>query len=142
MEHTWTVADDSSRARILSAQNRVQPPTDIEALAHPEGRMKSQDLTTDRPGRTNDSSGDGRHGMEPPDLHHHHQEVFAKEIVDYLEKGRNSGKFARLALVAPPAFLGVLRQKMNGHLGKLVSHTVQKNLLEQDNETIRAQVFD
>jgi hypothetical protein len=31
---------------------------------------------------------------------------------------------------------------MNGHLGKLVSHTVQKNLLEQDNETIRAQLFD
>ena len=59
MEHTWIVVADSSRARILSAQNRVQPPTDIEALAHPEGRMKSQDLTTDRPGRTNDSSGVG-----------------------------------------------------------------------------------
>lgn len=142
MEHTWIVVADSSRARILSAHSRVQAPTDVEALAHPEGRMKSQELTSDRPGRAFDSSGDGRHGMEPPDLHHHHQEVFAKEIVDYLEKGRNSGKFVQLALVAPPAFLGVLRQKMNGHLGKLVTHTVQKNLLEQDNETIRAQLFD
>jgi hypothetical protein len=55
--------------------------------------MKAQELTSDRPGSTFDSSGDGRHGMEPPDLHHHHQEVFAKEIADYLEKGRNSGKF-------------------------------------------------
>ena len=31
---------------------------------------------------------------------------------------------------------------MNGQLGKLVTHTVQKNLLDQDNEAIRAQVFD
>jgi protein required for attachment to host cells len=142
MENTWIVVADSSRARILSAQSRIQPLNDVESLAHPEGRMKAQDLSSDRPGRTFDSHGEGRHGMEPPDVHHHEQEVFAKEIAEYLEKGRHAGKFAKLALVAPPAFLGVLRQKMNGQLGKLVTHTVQKNLLEQDNETIRAQLFD
>jgi protein required for attachment to host cells len=142
MEHTWIVVADSSRARILSTQSRVQAPTDVDALTHPEGRMKAQELNSDRPGRTYDSHGEGRHGMEPPDVHHHEQEVFAKEIAEHLEKARHAGKFAKLALVAPPAFLGVLRQKLNGQLGKLVSHTVQKNLLEQDNETIRAQLFD
>lgn len=142
MEHTWIVVADSSRARILSARSRIKPPNDIEELSHPEGRMKAHELTTDRPGSTNESHGDGRHGMEPPDLHLHHQEVFAKEIAEYLEKGRTSGKFAQLAIVAPPAFLGVLRQKLDGQLSKLISHTVQKNLIEKSNETIRAQLFD
>lgn len=142
MENTWIVVADSSRARILSTHTRVKPPIDIEELSHPEGRMKAQELTTDRPGSTNDSHGDGRHGMEPPDLHHHHHEIFAKEIAEYLEKGRNSGKFTQLALVAPPAFLGVLRQKLDGQLSKLIAHTVQKNLIEQSNETIRTQLFD
>lgn len=142
MEHTWIVVADSSRARILSTRSRVKPPIDVEELSHPEGRMKAQELSTDRPGSTNDSHGDGRHGMEAPDLHLHHQEVFAKEIAEYLEKGRNDGKFTQLALVAPPAFLGVLRQKLDGQLSKLISHTIQKNLTEQSNETIRAQLFD
>lgn len=142
MEPTWILVADSSRARILTTRTRVQPPTDVETLEHPEGRLKAQELISDRPGRSFDSSGDGRHGMEPPDVHHHHQEVFAKQIAEHLEKGRHQGKFVELALVAPPEFLGVLRQKMNGQLGKLVTHTVQKNLLEQDNEVIRAQLFD
>ena len=142
MEPTWIVVADSSKARILTTQSRVQAPTDIVALDHPEGRMKPQELNSDRPGRTFDSHGDGRHGMEPPDVHHHHQEVFAKQIAEYLGKGRHDGKFNQLALVAPPQFLGVLRQKLNGQLGKLVSHTVQKNLLEQNNESIRAHLFD
>ena len=142
MEHTWIVVADSSRARILSARNRVQTPTDIAALTHPEGRMKAQELNTDRPGMVSDSHGHGRHGMEPPDVHHHEQEVFAREIADYLERGRTEGRYARLALVAPPAFLGVLRQKLNGQLGKLVDHTVQKNLVDQHNDAVRAQLFD
>lgn len=142
MEPTWIVVADSSRARILATRTRVQAPTDVATLDHPEGRMKAQEINSDRPGSIGDGNGSGRHGMEQPDVHHHHQEVFAKQIADYLEKGRHQGKFAELALVAPPAFLGVLRQKMNGQLGKLVTHTVQKNLLEQDNEVIRAQLFD
>src|SRR5690554_2166869 len=114
MEHTWIVVADSSRARILSTRSRVKPPIDVEELSHPEGRMKAQELSTDRPGSTNDSHGDGRHGMEAQNLHLHHQEVFAKEIAENLEKSRNDGKYSQPTMIVTMVYLVVIRQTLDG----------------------------
>ncbi|MBZ2189637.1 host attachment protein [Alcanivorax sp. JB21] len=142
MDKTWIVVAESSRARIFSALNRVQPPQEIESFAFPESRLKDQDIYSDRPGRTFESANESRSAMEPPDVRDQQHHTFARTITEALEKGRIKGKFDKLVIISPPAFLGALRHTLNGHLGKMVDKTIQKNLAGEDVETIRRYVFD
>ncbi|MCH8544345.1 MAG: host attachment protein [Alcanivorax sp.] len=142
MEKTWIVVAESARARILSAKNRVQLPEEIESFEFPESRLRDQDIYSDRPGRTFESANDSRSAMEPPDVRDQQHHTFARIITEALEKGRLKGKFERLVIISPPAFLGALRHEMNGNLGKLVDKTIQKNLAGEDAEKIRKYVFD
>ena len=142
MEKTWIVVAESTRARIFFAKNRVQPLEEIQDFSFPEARLKDQDIVTDRPGRTHESANDSRSAMEAPDIRDQQQHTFAREICDYLEQGRNKNKYQALVLVAPPTFLGALRDVMNGQLGKMVTKTVQKNLAAEDATKIQGYVFD
>ena len=142
MEKTWIVVAESTRARIFFAKNRVQPLEELHSLSFPEGRLRDQDIVTDRPGRTHESANDSRSAMEAPDIRDQQQHEFAREICSYLEKGRNKNQYEALVLVAPPTFLGALRDVMNGHLGKMVTKTEQKNLATEDAAKIHGYIFD
>jgi len=143
MNKTWVVAAESCRARIFLAESRVAAMSEIEDFAHVEGRAKEQDLVSDKSGRGFDGMVEGRHGMEKPfDAKHHEAVVFARRIADRIEAARARGEFSRLVLVAGPEFLGILRQQLSSHASRMVSKTVDKNLvLRQENE-IRDYVFD
>ena len=67
---------------------------------------------------------------------------FAKRIADHLESGRTAGSFAKLYVIAPPAFLGQLRDHLSTSLERMVHDTIDKNLVTQDEKTIRAQLPD
>ena len=142
MEKTWIVVADSSHARIFYACNRVQPLTPVTELSFPEARLREQDIYSDRPGRMFESASDSRSAMEAPDVRDQQQHVFAREICEKLDAGRNQQKFASLMLVAPPAFLGAMRHSMNSQLGKMVEKNVQKNLVMEEESRIREYLFD
>jgi protein required for attachment to host cells len=143
MAKTWVVVADSSRARILMAEKPGMGLLEIDSLEHPEGRLHEQELTSDLPGRAFDSGGQGRHVMgtsvEPKK-----QEAikFAKLVADHLESGRTTGSFSRLYVIAPPAFLGQLRDHLSTSLERIVQGTIDKNLVAQDETAIRAQLPD
>lgn len=141
MEKTWIVVAEGSRARVLSARNAVQPLVEILDFEFPEGRLRDQDIHTDRPGSTREITHGGRSAMEPRDIREQQHSAFARLIADALERARNTGDYQRLMLVAPPAFLGALRSALSSPLQKLVDKTVQKNLVDEDEATIRDYVF-
>ncbi|MFO1434184.1 MAG: host attachment protein [Candidatus Competibacteraceae bacterium] len=136
---TWVVVADSSRARIFKAETALGPLQELAALAHPEARLHAQDLTSDLPGRSFDSSGQGgRHAMEQNlDPKENEALKFARQIAEYLEDGQNENRFAKLVLVAAPKFLGHLRQSMSDRVAALVSQEIDKNLVQQTVEDIR-----
>lgn len=142
MEKTWIVVAESTRARIFFAKNRVQPLEELHSFSFPEARLRDQDIVTDRPGRTHESANDSRSAMEAPDIRGQQQHEFAQEICNYLEQARNKQKFGALVLVAPPTFLGALREEMNDQLGKLVNKTIKKNLATEEPSKIHGYVFD
>lgn len=143
MAKTWVVVADSSRARILMAEKPGMGISDIDCLEHPEGRLHEQALTSDLPGRAFDSGGEGRHALgSSVDPKKQEAIKFAKLIADYLESGRTAGSFAKLYLIAPPAFLGQLRDHLSTSLERMVRDTIDKNLVAQDKKTIRAQLPD
>lgn len=138
MLDTWIVVADSSMARFYLATDKHQPLVEFDNLLHMEGRLREHDELSDRQG----SIAGGHHNFsDPTDLKHHEAEVFARQICAQLETGRVNHHFQQLILVAPPAFLGTLRQTLNPHLSKMVSNSLSKNLLNADPSELSKQLF-
>ncbi len=143
MAKIWVVVANSSRARILMAEEPGMGLSEIDSLEHPEGKLHEQELTSDLPGRAFDSGGQGRHVMGTPvDPKKQEAIKFSKQVADHLETGRIAGSFVKLYVIAPPAFLGQLRDHLSTSLERIVQGTIDKNLVAQDEKAIRAQLPD
>ncbi len=137
----WVLAADSSHAQILQANKRKGPLTPVEAFAHPESRLKNQDLKTDGPGRTFDSGGQGRHAVEPEvDAHEMEANRFAHELCAHLKEKALAGAFKTLYILAPPAFLGKLRACLDENVRKRIAGEVSKDVARQSAEEIRGKL--
>ena len=139
MSKPWIVVADQSKARIFTVDNPRGPLQEVEALEHPEGRERIQELTTDLPGRAFDSSGvGGRHAMGTS-VDPRQQEAirFAKLIAEHVRSGCTQGRCDRLLLVAGPEFLGLLREHLDTINGIDISE-IGKNLGQYSSHEIRA----
>ena len=93
MATKWVVVAESSRARIFVFQQAGLTMEELEGLTHPASRAHERDLISDRPGRSFDSFGSGRHAMEEEvSLKQQEAIVFAREISDRLAR-RTRGEF-------------------------------------------------
>ena len=141
MRNTWIVVADSSRARIFSAGTPSAKLAEIETLEHPQSRAKARDLVEDGASSGFSSVGGSRHGIgvdNSPKLHEH--EVFAREVVAALERGRAENRFDTVVVMAPSTFLGQLRHAMSAPLSKLVAQTVAKDLTQSTPDQIRGHI--
>jgi protein required for attachment to host cells len=127
---TWVLVADSSRARLLNLEKN-RSLTEVEAFVCPEERLREQDLTSDRGGRSFDSRGGGRHGMEPVTSQREQLAIeFAKQIAERLDGLRSSGAMDQLVLIAAPTFLGHLRAKLSGETEHLIALSIDKDLTQ------------
>lgn len=128
---TWILIADGAQARIA----RNDGPGRGVTLAHEEtfhGRNEAgRDIMADRPGRTFDSAGEGRHAKEP---HSDPREVekrrFLREMVTLLDEAAKRDSFDRLVLVAPPKALGLLRNELSETLRKRLDGELDKDLTQ------------
>ena len=138
MARTWIVVAESSRARVYEANGRKSPLLEVEALVHPEGRLHEGDLVSDRAGSDSGSFGQGRHMFSDKTSARDQEHIdFARELTDCLESARNRKAFDKLILAAPPAFLGLLRDKFSKPLMGMVTKQIDKNLVQQPEAVIR-----
>jgi protein required for attachment to host cells len=138
MDKVWVLVADSGKARLFQASG---PNTTLEEhtdLVMPSARMRNQDLATGRPGRSFDSFGEGRHAMEPSTpAKEIESDRFAARIAELLETERLMGAYTRLVLIAPPRFLGQLRDALSDPVRALVSDELNKDLVRFDVDAIR-----
>ena len=138
MFRTLVVVADSGRARIYGWEGKGKPMLELADLIHTEARMREHEIHSDRPGRTFDSKGSGRHAMESSSpLKMQKETKFAGQIVDYINVERNRHNFSDLVLIAAPGFLGELRKSLDRETGKLVTRQIDKNLVLQQESVIR-----
>ncbi len=132
---TWVLVSSASRARLFVAGDKKDLKL-VQEFDHPEGRARAHDLTSDRPGRTQQSPGNSsggaskgsRSGMEPhTDPKTVEAEIFARSLATMLDKGLSSNTTAHLLLVAPPHFLGQLREALSDSVKKRVSASLDKD---------------
>lgn len=131
------VAANASRARVFESSGVGKLLVEREDLAHPESRLHARDLTSDLPGRAFDSRGEGRHAMEPAtDPKRVEAESFARDIAARVDAARTQDDFVELVLVAPPRFLGLLRDSLSHPSRQMVICEVAKDLVSKTRERI------
>ena len=125
----WVLVADAARARLFEVgqpQQTLSPALGQELIG---SNLPSREIASDRPGRSFDSGGHGRHAMAPPtDPARHARGEFARYVARLLDEQRESGSFERLVVVAPPQFLGDLRAVMSQQLQGTVAAEVAKDL--------------
>jgi len=127
----WIVTGNRSFAKILEVQGHGRKIKEIYHLVNPEGRMKSGEILSDRPGRAYDRVGGGRHALsQEVDFHEHEQHVFVHKIANLLREQKDNNAFEELAFVAPSHFLGDLNQAISPSVKKSLIKEVAKDLPE------------
>lgn len=135
----WLLVADEGRAALYAAESPTGPLTELRDFIGAENRLQDQDLVTDRPGRSFDSGGEGRHALEPSTQPGEVEaQRFAKELAEALDQARTEQRFEMLGLVAPPAFLGLLRKSLTDETARLVVLEIDKDLTRSDAEGVRA----
>jgi protein required for attachment to host cells len=101
----------------------------IGEISHPDNKLKSGDLTSDKEGhyKANQSA----RGAYSPHTEPKEVEVinFSKEIAEDLNQRRNMKEFEQLILIAPPHMYGLITQHLNKHVASLVINHIQKDLM-------------
>jgi protein required for attachment to host cells len=134
---TWILLADAASARLYVSGERPGDWTLLRQLEHAESRMRPSELLSDKPGRVKQSTG-SRAALEPPTPRKKVEaERFARELAQVLDEGVVSGGCERLVLVAPPAFLGVLRDKLPPRVAARVSDVIEKDYLHLDQPTLK-----
>lgn len=142
------VVADRAEVRFYDVEHAESKLQLAGQMTDPEARLRDRDYKSDRPGRVFDHAPSG--GRRGAVAHHdtggerkpreHEAELFARRIVDELERAQHQDRFDRLVLMASPEFLGNLRQVMPKSLSDVTALEIRKDLVHQDERTIRKQL--
>ena len=126
---TWIVVADAGRARVLQNDGPGKGVKEVPGTDMVGPHRRDRDIMADRPGRSFDSAGHGRHAMEPPtDPKRAEQHAFFADVAERLEAAARGGRFDRLVLVAEPRALGELRHLLAPAVAARVSAELDKDL--------------
>ena len=109
---TYIVVADAARARIFTRDALTL--AEQESMVHAEGRLHEGDLVTDGRGDVHES----------------------------MSTTSRSAGMEKLIMVAPPKFLGLLRDKLDAPTQKLVIHSLSKDLSKASLADIQQAVSD
>jgi protein required for attachment to host cells len=129
INNTWILVAHRGGARLFENKGPGKGLNLLHDIPHPAGRLKNKDIGADKPGRSIDSHGPGRHSLsseQEPTAHV--TEQFAKQLSTMLDNGRHQQLYGKLVLVAEPRFLGSLRAALSTPTAALVTATVGKDL--------------
>ncbi len=129
MNSTWVLVAHRGGARVFENKGPGKGLDLLHDIPHPEGRLKNKDIGADKPGRSFDSRGQGRHSLSSEqEATEHLAEQFAKHLGTLLDDGRHRQRYSKLVLVAEPRFLGSLRAALSSSTAALVTATLGKDL--------------
>lgn len=140
MEKIWVLAADNSRARIFETSKRNILENEIETMANPAGRQSIHEIVDDRPGRSPHPASDGgKRVAYAPSSDPKKLEVqqFARTLAKILNNGARDNSFEKLYIIAPPAFLGMIRGELGAQAQKKIQGEIDKNLAQLKMEEIR-----
>jgi protein required for attachment to host cells len=140
---TWIAVTSGARARIFETRGRLQPLTEISDMVNPEDRLRKKELRNDKPGRATDAHRGQRHTVGMAD--NPKDQVardFARSLVERLTQEAHKNHFDRLCVVAPPRFMGMLREQMSAPVRATLAGEITKDLTAEAPARIHEQVAE
>lgn len=129
MRKLWILVANSCYGQIFEVSGPARNMREVQYLDFPDGRKKASQVYSNRPDRTFDRMGNGRHAVvNEVDYHDHVQHIFAKQLAGELKKGMEAKSFDEIALIAPADFLGVLNNELPEKVKKMVTNKISKDL--------------
>jgi protein required for attachment to host cells len=101
----------------------------VQELTHPQSRLKTQQLVTDKPGHYQTSHSAHGQFISPSNPHEKEHGCFAKKVSDFLEKEVVKEHYQQIILCADPHFYGLLNQAMSTAIKNLIVKTIEKNYI-------------
>ena len=120
---------NASVARLFTRATPTDPLVVMETLAHPQSRLKGQQLGDDRPGHEAVDGSSGGNRFEPrSDVRRKEHQRFAREIARRLDRGLTAGEFDSLWIFASNPFLGELKAEFGDAVGRCVRLALDTDL--------------
>ena len=142
-ETTWAVVADAGRARIFGQTSLHGPFVELRDQEIVTEHPKSGDIYADRPGRSHESVGPGRHAMEPTsDAHRLRKKAAARAVAQMLLKNLNAKHFEKLVVIAAPIFLGDLRQEMAHRVQAVIRAEFPKDIANVPSHDLSQKISD
>ena len=137
-EPTCIVACASDCARFWLSESRFGDWKRFASLENPAASQQEQAFASDRPGRSFDRFGAGRHAMASSETGREHaSHTFARAIARQLETGLNQRTFLHIVLIATPGFLGHLRKTLSESARQAVVAEITKDVTNLDTRHVR-----
>lgn len=140
----WFVVADESSAIVYKAEAKFGSLERVNSFENEASRGKMTDLIADRGGRSFDSHGEGRHTLqkEKTDPKTHAAIGFAKQIAKTIRDAKRNGVCGEFALIAPPRFLGILREEIQATKAGEPFLSIPKNVTAKQADEIQSLVSD
>jgi len=138
----WFLLADGRRARIVVEERRgaaLRSPDDLTM------RIESDDLydPQDRPPRSFDRVGAGRHAMDKGrSLHEQEEHNFLKRVAQRIGEAEKRKQFDHLVIAAPPRALGVLRELLPPAARARIRGETPKDLIDEDASKLRERLTE
>jgi protein required for attachment to host cells len=140
---TWILVAHRSGAVVYESRGPGMAMARVLELPNPRGRLKSSEVQADRPGRSFDRRGGGRHSLSTQESAPEHiARTFVADLAGRLEQARTAASFERLVMVAPPKMLGQLRSALPQAVQALLIATLPKDLAHTDGAELRQQLAE
>ncbi|MBI3513192.1 MAG: host attachment protein [Proteobacteria bacterium] len=121
---------DGARARFLETRDSQHFEV-VDQMASTEARLRSRELGSDHPGRSQESAASARHAVAPRhDPHALAIHRFIQDVAEHLRRADHDHRFERLVLVAPARRLGQLRDCLASETQKKVSREIGRDLIK------------
>lgn len=141
------VVADQSEADFYELEQRDMPPQFVQRLEDPDAHLHNRDLKSDRPGRVFDHAAAA--GARRGAVGHHstggertprkiEAQRFARRIAQALDEERQQHRYDRLVVMAPPAFLGLLREEIPAAVHAMLTAEIGKDLVHEPPEALNA----
>lgn len=131
----WIVTANAGCAHFFSQSDASAALEEVGELVNEKSSLNTSDTESDRLGQHAASKSvhsvgapTQPSGYEPNQTPSEHSaELFARQVSRYLLHGYQDGHFQRLALIASPEFLGVLRSVLDARLKGVVVNEINKD---------------
>lgn len=125
----WIMVANSNDCRVYEYDKHIEELNLVAEINHPENKLKTYDLVTDRPGHFKAMSA-ARGSYEPEkNIHDISVENYVREMAELLNAARNRHDFDSLVLLMPSVIEGLLMKFLKKQNLYLIHQIIQKNMM-------------